>query len=65
MRSLLVGLLSLCLIALACGAEPSSSDGGTSSSGGTGGTGGTSKPHCTKGCPCGNACIDCSKKCHK
>lgn len=24
-----------------------------------------SGPKCTKGCPCGNACIDCSKVCHK
>lgn len=22
-------------------------------------------PHCTTGCPCGNACISCSKKCSK
>lgn len=22
-------------------------------------------PHCTKGCRCGNACIDCRKTCHK
>jgi hypothetical protein len=24
-----------------------------------------SGPHCTKGCPCGNSCISCSKQCHK
>ena len=27
-------------------------------------SGGTA-PKCTKGCPCGDACIDCSKTCHK
>ena len=23
-----------------------------------------SGPHCTKGCPCGNTCIECSLTCH-
>lgn len=25
----------------------------------------SSGPHCKKGCPCGNACIPCSKRCRK
>jgi len=28
------------------------------------GVGAEAGPTCNKGCPCGNACISCSKECH-
>lgn len=30
-----------------------------------GGDDDSSAPMCRKGCPCGNACIDCNDTCHK